>query len=179
MDDGTESILDLPETEQERIRESVWAEQHKDCEMCGETVCTAGDGCDCGEPEGMRVPGTLTVAVHFGQCHVTYESQLMFEATEATRRALLDDVRDGLRVFRQRGIAISDDLIDERTNNLVTALLCNYSIQKLPAIVTAHWPMPKTKTRPVGHLESCECEGCRPSPVPERGIDMYKPTEKP
>lgn len=79
-----------------------------------------------------------------------------------TRRALLDDIREGLLVFRKRdGIPIADDLIEERALNILTGLLGNYSIQKLPAIVTAHWPMPKVKTKPVGHLSSCECGGCK------------------
>ncbi len=57
---------------------------HPSCEVCGQTLCLSGSGCGCGELEGMRIPGTLTIAVHLGTCHVTYEAQEKHEATAFT-----------------------------------------------------------------------------------------------
>lgn len=52
-----DSILEMSEAEQDAARSDEFHRQHPDCGVCGETVCVAGAGCDCGEPEGSKRRG--------------------------------------------------------------------------------------------------------------------------
>jgi hypothetical protein len=88
--------------------------------------------------------------------------------------SLMKLVDDGLRVFRTRdGVRLTDEQIEERTNNIVAALLGNYLIvshveaeeplryavigpvQELP-----DWNDPRISGRPVGHYWNCRCDRC-------------------
>jgi hypothetical protein len=55
-------------------------------------------------------------------------------ALPATVRQLLQDVADGIRVFRTRdGIALTNEQILERARNIVAGLVGNYKISALDA----------------------------------------------
>lgn len=88
--------------------------------------------------------------------------------------SLMKLVDDGLRVFVTRdGVRLTDEQIEERTNNIVAALLGNYLIvshveaeeplryavigpvQELP-----EWGDPRISGVPVGHTWSCQCTPC-------------------
>ena len=88
--------------------------------------------------------------------------------------SLMKLVDDGLRVFVTRdGVRLTDEQIEERTNNIVAALLGNYLIvshveaeeplryavigpvQELP-----NWNDPRISGRPIGHTWSCQCTAC-------------------
>lgn len=65
---------------------------------------------------------------HWGYCHLYKPPEPKQPSPRPTVLNLIADIAAGIRVLNERGMCIPEELIQERTANIVQGLLGNYTI---------------------------------------------------